>query len=108
MRPPSGTHVTKVDGSFTILHRPEELELEAPNAAGPLDMRFDISGQFLVNVVTPNGGPSKGRPVALIEDGDRWSITHLLIPNGLTERALEIFLADTFSGFVLPSRPIRR
>ena len=86
----------------------KNLNLKPPNAAGPLDMRFDISGQFVVNVVTPNGGPSKGRPIALIEDGDRWSVTDLLIPNGLTERALEVFLADKFSGFVLPSRPIRR
>jgi hypothetical protein len=86
----------------------KDLSLKPPNSAGPLDMRFDISGQFVVNVVTPNGGTSKGRPIALIEEGDRWSIADLLIPNGLTERALETFLADKFAGFVLPARPVRR
>ena len=34
-------------------------------------MRLDICGQFVVSVVTPHGGWSKGRPIALIEDSDK-------------------------------------
>jgi len=71
-------------------------------------MRFDISGQFVVNVVTPRGGWSKGRPIALIEDGDKWQIVDLLIPNGLSEQALETFIAHKFSSFNVAGRPIRR
>jgi hypothetical protein len=71
-------------------------------------MRLDISGQFVVNVVTPNGGCSKGRPIALIEDGDKWCLADLLIPNGLTDSSLEAFVADKFSSFVIGDRPIRR
>jgi len=71
-------------------------------------MRLDISGQFVVNVVRPKGGSSKGRPIALIEDGNRWRIADLLIPNGLTDRALETFIADKFSSFVVAGKPIKR
>jgi hypothetical protein len=71
-------------------------------------MRLNISGQFVVNVVTPKGGCSKGRPIALIEDGDRWRIADLLIPNDLTEGALETFVADKFSCFVVAGKPIVR
>lgn len=71
-------------------------------------MRLDISGQFVVNVVTPRGGRSKGRPIALIEDGDRWSFADLLIPNGLCDRTLETFVTDKFSSFVVAGKPIRR
>jgi len=71
-------------------------------------MRLDISGQFVVNVVTPDGGWSKGRPIAFIEDGERWFPIDLLIPNDLSERALETFIAARFSAFVVAGRPIRR
>jgi len=71
-------------------------------------MRLDISGQFVVNVVTPEGGWSKGRPIALIEAGDKWSIADLLIPNGLSDCALETFVAAKFSSFVVAGKPIRR
>jgi hypothetical protein len=71
-------------------------------------MRLDISGQFVVNVVTPKGGWSKGRPIALIEAGDRWSIADLLIPNDLSDRALETFVAGKFASFVVAGIPIRR
>jgi len=70
-------------------------------------MRFDISGQFVVNVVTPKGGWSKGRPIALIEEADRWSIADLLLPNDLSDAALESFIADRFSSF-LAHKQIRR
>jgi len=70
-------------------------------------MRLDISGQFVVNVVTPQGGWSKGRPIALIEEADRWSIADLLLPNDLSDAALESFIADKFSSFLTHKR-IRR
>jgi hypothetical protein len=71
-------------------------------------MRFDIAGQFVVNVVTPKGGWSKGRPIALIEEADRWSIADLLLPNDLSDTALESFIADKFSSFAAAQKPIRR
>jgi hypothetical protein len=71
-------------------------------------MRFDIAGQFVVNVLTPKGGWSKGRPIALIEEADRWSIADLLLPNDLSDAALESFIADKFSSFVATQKPIRR
>jgi hypothetical protein len=71
-------------------------------------MRLDISGHFVVRVVAPEGGWSKGRPIALIEADDRWSIADLLIPNGLSDRALETFVAAKFASFVVAGKPIRR
>jgi len=58
--------------------------------------------------VTPNGGWSKGRPIAFIEDGDKWHTVDLLVPNHLIDRVLETFIAQKFSGFVVAGRPIRR
>jgi hypothetical protein len=71
-------------------------------------MRFDTSGQFVVAVVTPAGGWSKGRPIAVIEDADKWRIADRLIPNGLSERALESFIARKFSAFTVAGKPVRR
>jgi hypothetical protein len=71
-------------------------------------MRLDICGQFVVNVVTPKGGCSKGRPIALIEEADRWSVADLLLPNGLSDDALQTFIADKFSSFAVSQKPIRR
>ena len=82
--------------------------MRACNAVGRLNMRLDISGQFVVNVVTPNGGWSKGRPIALIEDGDKWRVVDLLIPNDLSDSALQTYIAHKFSGFVVPGKPIQR
>src|SRR5215470_9581745 len=79
-----------------------------PKSARPRDMRFDISGQFVVNVITPNGGWSKGRPIALIEEADRWSVADLLLPNDLSDDALESFIADKFRSFAVTKKPIRR
>jgi hypothetical protein len=71
-------------------------------------MRLDICGQFIVRVLMPNGGCSKGRPVALIEDTDKWTLTDLLIPNDLCEADLETYVADKFAAFAPPGRAIRR
>jgi len=82
--------------------------LKTGNSVGWLNMRLDISGQFVVNVVTPNGGWSKGRPIALIEDEEKWQVADLLIPNDLSDSALQTYIAHKFSGFVVPGKPIRR
>jgi hypothetical protein len=71
-------------------------------------MRLDIHGLFVVNVITPSGGWSKGRPIAFIEEGDRWRAADLLIPNGLTSSELEHYVAEKFSGFARPARAIRQ
>ena len=70
-------------------------------------MRLDICGQFVVRVLTPDGGWSKGRPVALIEETDKWTQTHLLIPDDLSEADLEAYVADKFAAFAPPGE-IRR
>ena len=43
-------------------------------------MRLDIYGQFVVSVVRPHGGASKGRPIAFIEEPDTCRPADLLIP----------------------------
>ncbi len=71
-------------------------------------MRLDIYGQFVVSVVRPNGGWSKGRPLAFIEDRDAWRPVDLLIPNDLDGQALERYVADKFCAFAQPGKRIRR
>ena len=71
-------------------------------------MRLDIYGLFVVRVMRPHGGWSKGRPVAFIEEGSTWRPCDLLLPNGLTNSELEHYVADKFSGFARPGRAIRR
>ena len=86
----------------------KDLNFRLCNSVGQLNMRLDISGQFVVNVVTPNGGWSKGRPIAFIENGDTWHTVDLLIPNDLSDAMLESFIAHKFSGFAVAGKPIRR
>ena len=71
-------------------------------------MRLEIYGQFVVSVVTSRGGWSKGRPIAFVEDGDRWLPVDLLIPNGLTDRELEYYVANSYASFAHPGREVRR
>jgi hypothetical protein len=71
-------------------------------------MRLDIYGQFVVSVVTPRGGWSKGRPIAFIEETDCWSLCDLLIPNGLSDSELERYMTNKYSHFARPDRQIRR
>jgi hypothetical protein len=61
-----------------------------------------------VNVVSPHGGLSKGRPIAVIEDREASRPVDLLIPNDLTAAQLERYVADKFSTFAKPGREIRR
>lgn len=71
-------------------------------------MRLDICGQFVVNVVRPNGGWSKGRPIAFIEERDAFRQMELLIPNDLSDDQLERYVVDRFSTFAKPGKAIRR
>ena len=57
-------------------------------------MRLDIYGQFVVNVVRPDGGWSKGRPIAFIEAPGVPCQADLLIPNDLSDRDLERYVAE--------------
>ena len=71
-------------------------------------MRLEIYGLFVVSVVTPRGGWSKGRPIAFVEDGDRWLPADLPIPNGLTDCELECYVANKYASFARPGRKVRR
>jgi hypothetical protein len=71
-------------------------------------MRLDIYGQFVVSVITPKGGWSKGRPLAVIEDREACHPIDMLIPNNLTEDQLQRYLANRFSTFAKPGSKIRR
>jgi hypothetical protein len=71
-------------------------------------MRLDIYGMFVVSVVTPQGGWSKGRPIAFVEEGDTWRPTDMLIPNGLSDKETEHYVADKYAGFARPGRQVRR
>ncbi len=73
-----------------------------------VQMRLEIYGKFVVSVVTPHGGWSKGRPVAFVEDRDGLYPADLLIPNDLTDRELERYVADRYASFATPDRKIRR
>jgi hypothetical protein len=56
-------------------------------------MRLDIYGQFVVNVVSPNGGWSKGRPIAVIEEREASRCADLLIQNDLVQFEIIEFLS---------------
>jgi hypothetical protein len=71
-------------------------------------MRLDIYGQFVVNVVSPSGGWSKGRPIAFIEEREASRQADLLIPNDLSDRDLQRYVADKFSTFARPGKAVRR
>jgi hypothetical protein len=71
-------------------------------------MRLDIYGQFVVDVVKPGDGWSKGRPIAFIEERDASRLAELLIPNDLSDHDLERYVADKFSVFSRPGKAIRR
>jgi len=71
-------------------------------------MRLDIYGLFVISVVAPRGGWSKGRPIAFVESDDRWYPADLLIPNGLTDSELECYVANRCASFALPGREVRR
>jgi len=58
-------------------------------------------------VVRPDGGWSKGRPIAFIEESDRYvPMLDLLLPNDLDDAGLVRFVADRFTSFARPGRRI--
>ena len=72
-------------------------------------MRLNIYDQFVVGVVRPNGGWSKGRPIAYIEADDKWvPLFDLLIPNGLDDAGIARFVSDRFCAFAQPGRRVER
>jgi hypothetical protein len=71
-------------------------------------MRLDILGQFVISVITPSGGWSKGRPIAFIEDGNGRYPAHRLIRNDLTSNELELYVAGKYASFAQSGRKIRR
>jgi hypothetical protein len=70
-------------------------------------MRLCIYDQFIVGVVRPKGGWSKGRTIAYIEEDDRCvPLTGLLIPNTLDEEAMARYVGDRFRAFSLPGKRV--
>jgi hypothetical protein len=70
-------------------------------------MRLSIYDQFVVGVVRPKGGWSKGRPIAFIEENDRCvPLFDLLIPNDLDDEGLVRFVSGKFTNFARPGRRI--
>jgi hypothetical protein len=69
-------------------------------------MRLSIYDQFVVGVVRPCGGWSKGRPIAYIEDTDRCTPLDVLLPDGLDDEGLVRYVGSKFSAFQQPGRRI--
>jgi hypothetical protein len=70
-------------------------------------MRLSIYDQFIVGVVRPDGGWSKGRPIAYIEDDEKCvPLFDLLIPNDLDDEELARYVSGKFSAFAQPSKRI--
>jgi hypothetical protein len=70
-------------------------------------MRLSIYDQFIVGVVRPNAGWSKGRPVAYIEEDDKCvPLFDLLIPNDLDDEGIARFVSDRFCAFAQPGRRV--
>ena len=68
-------------------------------------MRLNIYDQFIVGAVRPNGGWSKGRPIAYIEEDDKCvPLFDLLIPNDLGEEDLARYVSSRFADFARPGR----
>ena len=63
-------------------------------------MRLNIHDQFIVGVVRPRGGWSKGRPIAYIEEDDKCvPLFHLLIPNDLDDEEVARYVGGKFRAF---------
>jgi hypothetical protein len=68
-------------------------------------MGLNIHDQFIVGVVRPSGGWSKGRPIAYIEEDDKCvPLFDLLIPNNLDDEGVAQYVGDKFSVFVQAGR----
>jgi hypothetical protein len=70
-------------------------------------MRLSIYDQFVVGVVRPNGGWSKGRPIAYIEDEDKCvPLFNFLIPNNLDDKGLARYVSEKFAAFARPGKRV--
>jgi hypothetical protein len=70
-------------------------------------MRLNIYDQFVVGVVCPNGGWSKGRPIAYLEEDDKCvPLFGLLIPNDLSEEGLARYVSGRFADFAQPGKRV--
>jgi hypothetical protein len=68
-------------------------------------MRLSIYDQFVVGVVRPNGGWSKGRPIAYIEDEAKCvPLFDFLIPNDLDDEGLARYVSAKFAAFARPGK----
>ena len=68
-------------------------------------MRLSICDQFIVGVVRPSGGWSKGRPIAYVEEGDKCvPLFDLLIPNDLDDEGVARYVGDRFRAFAQGKR----
>ena len=72
-------------------------------------MRLRIYDQFVVGVVRPCGGWSKGRPMAYIEDDDKCiPLFDFLLPNELDDEGLVRYVSGKFSAFAQPGKRVVR
>jgi hypothetical protein len=70
-------------------------------------MRLSIYDQFVVGVVRPGGGWSKGRPIAYIEDDEKCvPLFDLLIPNELDDQDVARYVSEKFKAFAQPGKRI--
>jgi hypothetical protein len=70
-------------------------------------MRLRIYDQFVVGVVRPNGGWSKGRPIAYLEDEDKCvPLLDFLIPNHLDDEGLARYVSAKFAAFARPGKRV--
>jgi hypothetical protein len=70
-------------------------------------MRLNIYDQFIIGVVRPSGGWSKGRPIAFIEDADKCvPLVDLLLPNDLDEDGIARYVGEKFSAFCQAGKSI--
>jgi hypothetical protein len=68
-------------------------------------MRLNIHDQFIVCVVWPSGGWSKGRPIAYIEEDDKCvPLFDLLIPNNLDDAGVARYVGERFRVFAQAGR----
>jgi hypothetical protein len=70
-------------------------------------MRLSIYDQFVVGVIRPKGGWSKGRPIAYIEEEDRCvPLLDLLLPNDLDDAGLARYVRGKFVAFARPEKSV--
>jgi len=70
-------------------------------------LRLNIYDLFTIGVVRPEGGWSKGRPFAFIEESDRCvPLSDLVIPNDLDDAALAGYVGKRFAAFARSGKRI--